>query len=375
MINNLEIKNFRSISFLNLSNLADVNLLVGKNNTGKSTILECVYIIQSIIENIDVKPVINKIISIRDTEKLSLRKTNSKQYYKEKTSLLFYNLDTATDIQFTFSVNSLESQITICGDIDEIAKRSFALERKMQDNYEVKSKIYKVREKINKKTILLLFEYKFNDNISYIFYDIEGPSIIFEMSNDSISSITPKQTKSKVNFHHHSQLKSNLVSNLHYVFQKKKEQELFSQLRKIEPQLISLSLGKNNQILCDIGLEERVLLDAMGEGFKRVLGITTTLYLTKNSIFLIDEFENGLHYSSQNVLWKAIADTAKRFNVQVFVSTHSYEVAKQLFALNEKNNKIQSKLFRVEKVDKKIDVVEYDHESIEAAFTLGWEVR
>ena len=40
----LEIENFRGIKYLKLDSLGDVNIFIGKNNTGKSTILESIYL-------------------------------------------------------------------------------------------------------------------------------------------------------------------------------------------------------------------------------------------------------------------------------------------------------------------------------------------
>ena len=43
-IKEVEINNFRSFSSLKVSELGDINIIVGRNNTGKSTFLEGVYL-------------------------------------------------------------------------------------------------------------------------------------------------------------------------------------------------------------------------------------------------------------------------------------------------------------------------------------------
>ena len=40
----LEIENYRGIRAAKLENFGDINVIVGKNNTGKSTILESIYL-------------------------------------------------------------------------------------------------------------------------------------------------------------------------------------------------------------------------------------------------------------------------------------------------------------------------------------------
>ena len=44
MLNSLEIKNFRILENFRVSKLGRVNLIVGKNNSGKSTVLEALHI-------------------------------------------------------------------------------------------------------------------------------------------------------------------------------------------------------------------------------------------------------------------------------------------------------------------------------------------
>lgn len=50
------------------------------------------------------------------------------------------------------------------------------------------------------------------------------------------------------------------------------------------------------------------------------------------NILLIDEIENGLHYSAYKKLWEAIFALATTTNKQVFVTTHSKE---NLYGLSE----------------------------------------
>ncbi len=57
----------------------------------------------------------------------------------------------------------------------------------------------------------------------------------------------------------------------------------------------------------------------------RALGISLALVNVKDGILLIDEFENGLYYSVQPDLWQSIFRVARRLNVQVFATTHSWD--------------------------------------------------
>ncbi len=63
----------------------------------------------------------------------------------------------------------------------------------------------------------------------------------------------------------------------------------------------------------------------MGEGMVRIFGIAVALANAKGGLLLIDEVESGLHYSVFSDLWHVIFETARRLEVQVFATTHSWE--------------------------------------------------
>lgn len=76
-------------------------------------------------------------------------------------------------------------------------------------------------------------------------------------------------------------------------------------------------------IIKKTGLSETLPLKSMGDGMTRLFHITVALVNARNGILLIDEFENGLHWSVQPKVWKTVFRLAERLNVQVFATTHS----------------------------------------------------
>ena len=55
----------------------------------------------------------------------------------------------------------------------------------------------------------------------------------------------------------------------------------------------------------------------------RLFGMILALVNVSEGILLIDEFENGLHYSVQLETWRMIFRLATEMNIQVFATTHS----------------------------------------------------
>ena len=143
----------------------------------------------------------------------------------------------------------------------------------------------------------------------------------------------------------------------------------------MEPRLRALeenSVAGYPMIWGDIGLPELVPLSMMGEGMTRVTRILLGISDVAGGIILIDEIENGIHYSVLHKVWSAIADAAERAQVQVFATTHSFEcMAAAHQALGDK-----LMVHRIEQ-DKegKNHCVTLEEEGIAAAVRHGFEVR
>jgi hypothetical protein len=73
------------------------------------------------------------------------------------------------------------------------------------------------------------------------------------------------------------------------------------------------------------GASRPIPLRSLGDGMNRLFGIGLALVNAQNGFLLIDEIENGIHYSVQPRLWKFIVQNAERLNVQVFATTHSWD--------------------------------------------------
>ena len=67
----------------------------------------------------------------------------------------------------------------------------------------------------------------------------------------------------------------------------------------------------------------RYPLRSMGDGMNRLLSIILSMLNCKGGVLLIDEFENGLHYTTLCRLWQMIFKLANDLDIQVFATTHS----------------------------------------------------
>jgi len=84
--------------------------------------------------------------------------------------------------------------------------------------------------------------------------------------------------------------------------------------------------GWRRRVVAKLKSRDRpVPLKRLGDGVQRLLGIALALANCQNGILLIDEVENGIHYSILSKLWALIFQAAQERNIQVIAATHSWD--------------------------------------------------
>ncbi len=149
-------------------------------------------------------------------------------------------------------------------------------------------------------------------------------------------------------------------------------------LRIIEPRLKRLTVVVTNGIPMlygDIGAAQLVPLPAMGNGMARLATLVLHMANAQNGVALVDEIENGLHYSILSKVWEAIENATNEFNVQMFATTHSLECIRAAHEVLAKGETYDFRLHRLERIGDDIRVVTYDRDALEAAIETGLEVR
>lgn len=157
----------------------------------------------------------------------------------------------------------------------------------------------------------------------------------------------------------------------------KVEQRVTTALRLCFPEVEDVSFGDVGRRLALVGLaneSRRVPLVRLGDGAMRILGLTLSLAAAKDGILLIDEFENGLHYSIQRKIWAFMLELSKeeRLNVQVFATTHSRDT---LSSLAEASNADDHIAYRLDQEGGKIRAVSFAPDELDVAADYAVEIR
>jgi len=161
------------------------------------------------------------------------------------------------------------------------------------------------------------------------------------------------------------------------VQRKKQVQEIVNLLKDIEPALEDLRLLDPPGVLyADTGGAELIPVNLMGGGIMKLLSTALAMLNMQGGFVLIDEIENGLGYLSQRRLWEAIFSWAQKLDIQVFASTHSMECIRAFSDLGEADLfGRDAKLFRIERMGDAFRAVEYDRELLAESLESNWEVR
>lgn len=117
-----------------------------------------------------------------------------------------------------------------------------------------------------------------------------------------------------------------------------------------------------------------VLLGELGFGTNRMLKILLILLSSSSEMVFIDEVDLGIHYSIQEKFWSMIFEVSKALEVQIFATTHSRDCF-EAFAKVSKKFKGEGKFIRLQEFKGKIEAVDYDEKEMMGAYESDYEVR
>lgn len=327
MINTLEINEYKGFSNFKLDNLSQINIISGKNNTGKTALLEAISILKSSDNLRTFKKNIALIFKSRDLYSEDLEK------YFEDINLSMTIKDVNIKIEHHF-----KDELEI--DIEQLDKR---LQREFDGSEE----------------FLIMYH---NDKVKDI--------MRFERRSESAFYVS--REKSDTAFIDSSKPNNSDLTTLYSSIQDLGIQDKFltylqiidKNIIRIEPQL------RERKSFLRVTLENpyRSLFSSeLGEGTNRFIEILCVLLSNANGTVLIDEIENGIHYTKLYDVWKAIIEIVQKETIQLFVTTHDDESIEALLKASQDRafEKVTSiKLFRDEENQiqpsiKNFEILEY----------------
>jgi hypothetical protein len=122
------------------------------------------------------------------------------------------------------------------------------------------------------------------------------------------------------------------------------------------------------------GWDLPIPIGSMGDGLWRMLAMAIAITQCKGGVLLVDEIDTGLHYTVMSQMWKLIFNAARELDVQVFATTHSYDCVYSLAQICSSSDRDSS--VTVQRIEPgKSRSVPYDQEEINVAAQREIEVR
>lgn len=305
MIESLTVENFRCFKRLRLKGLRRVNVLVGDSASGKTALLEAIYL------NLGVSPELAlRIRAWRSQDTVQL--TADSKSYESLWSDLFHKFD-------------LNNEILIAFDSSAAERRSL-----------------RIRHNRDKELLLPLGNGAAESVVTSQVQPVAPIEFLYSLGPKEYSiipEVTPKglsiksaelppigghffTTQTPIHRTQYATLFSTLSTQ-------KREGEIVEALQTefgyIESLSVELSHGAP-MLYASVGyLPEKIPVALLSSGINKLLCLLLAIASSRGGVLVVDEIETGFYYQRMASIWRALLSFAKRHRVQIFASTHSGE--------------------------------------------------
>jgi AAA15 family ATPase/GTPase len=384
MFRSIKIENFRGFKDFELQQLGRINLLVGLNNSGKTSVLEAVQLL----------------CSRTNLEPLTETMLNRGEYFWSDDELRGNRRNTHLDICHLFFGHEIKPNAKF-----SISCENGKLNGKLTGSIEVHSTKSNLVFNEGSPDQISLFDPE-SESINLPHFNIQWKenNASFELSVDGGVPLYPARGMMPVSS---SRLSSNDLKTESFRTQFisssslsiDKTAELFDQivltpneslveeaLKIIEPEIERIALVRsertrlstNNRggfIIRLRNSDQRIPIGSMGDGVWRILALALAIVCAKGGVLLVDEIDTGLHFSTMSKMWKLIWETARKLDVQVFATTHNSDCWTSLAMIAEEGENTEDEI-SIQRIERdKGKAVAFSKQEIVIAAERGIEVR
>lgn len=352
MITNLTIENFRGLKSIMMDGLKRMTLISGKNNIGKSSILEALFLLMDHTS----QQSFAKLCSSRGAVTVGV---------DNLWEPLFYDMDTDLDIKITIVDSGIKNILRYKKDEKYLPLSKIGL----PDDF-----LTQLRT-ATKNSYSLKIEFEKGKYRESGHFSTDGRNILADLVPVSPMKDIQHMKPTRLITASSIRIGESVVEGIGSMILAKKKGEIIKILQKLDPVIDDLEIVTHNGITqLYIRQEGNILpLRYAGDGIIKLLNIGLAIKGNKNSLVLIDELETGFHYSMYEKLWNIIDEISYESNCQIIATTHSYELIDAV--IDGLVKKEDFAYFRIGKSKDGIAAYDFDYDLLSSALKSEMEVR
>lgn len=359
MFTNLHIKNFRLFDDLKIDELRRINLFVGKNNSGKTAVLEAMAMVMA-GDNLDV---------LRMNSYRGETLPESENAFRAYLKLFFKDLDDTRGFEIS-AAHAVQGIRRVVATVEQ--KQELVVSDGREDGDLATGRPDCILE-------LALKEGHDRFHVFKAFFAKEKIRAIGGPMEDKESPlpVTVEYIPSNIDLSYSD------ADRLSQLRRRKRTDGIRDALRRIEPRVKNapevLTFEGTTKVFCDIGTQELMPLGNMGEGTARILRLLVRMEpiapitAEDRRAFIVDEIENGFHHEILVDVWQALDEASHRNATQVFAATHSRECMEAAYEAIDPDDLAIHRL-ETDK-DGNSRCITLTREAIEGTMQHGFEVR
>ena len=365
MINSIEIEGYRGFDRFEMADLGLVNLLVGRNNSGKTSVLEAIYLLTSKGDPAAIWQLLWK-----RGEQLPEERPRPEAGPELDVCHLFYGHDLHIGSKIVLSAKN------------QSPKRSL--------EFEIAEPTAKERERLVFPRFSLVMHIKGSQMQAPGLLPITRKgglsSEVFEMPRRMRSRFSDDSERAQY-ITTDSMTPQELTKMWDKIVLTPNESLALNAMKFLDPsieRIAAQSMGEYFNVsrggfkVKQSGRDQPIPIGSLGDGMWRMLAMAVAISYSKGAeggVLLVDEIDTGLHYTAMEEMWRLLYNAAKSFGVQIFATTHSSDcvnsLAKICNALPQEKDRVT--LQRIESGKKK--AVPYSEGEIKMAAEHKIEVR
>lgn len=325
MFTSLKVNNFRCFQSFELQELGRINLLVGANNSGKTSLLEA---IQLLCSGGNLNSLQELMIPRGEYERNKSARSRELERELDISNLFYgYEIETQTKLKIEAANEKTKENLTLS-----------VLES--ESNFDPSEEFYDNGIELGRLDLILHLTGEKEEKIKLPLSTAGGLSTDYlrrRRTNGKAGIKTQFVTPLSLNI-------SQLTSLFDKIVLTPEENLVLEALQIIEPKIeriasvgpdkygeSSTSLGQKGGFMVKFSDKDRPIpIGNLGDGIWRILAIILTTISCKDGVLLVDEIDSGLHHTAMSEMWQLIWKTAKKLNLQVFATTHSNDCWRSL---------------------------------------------